>query len=668
MLASLRAASGAAHRRRLAPLVCAALATLAAAIPSAPLRPAWAAPQAGGGTAGGGARAIAITVDASAAPRRILHVREQIPVDKAGPMTLHYPRWQPGAHGPVIPPLNLTGLSLRANGKPLAWRRDEVDVSSFHVEVPAATAWIEASFDYVSPPGGGLLLTEQLALIDWIFVVLYPDAPEGRAANAINFSPRIRLPPGWKAAGALVDPAAAASAPAGELALPLCTLETLVDSPLLAGAFLQRFVLPEAGGASHEIDVAADGPDALEAPEELQAAWARMPAEALALFGARHYRRYQFLLSLSNEAARAGGLEHHESSDNKGPERTLVDEVLRRRIAALLPHEFVHSWNGKFRRPAGLCTPDLHSPMKDELLWVYEGLTTYFAEVLTARTGLRSIEEAREQLALTASDMEYRAGRQWRPLQDTAIAVASGGGGPDEFSSWRRGLDYYPESTLIWLEVDTTLRRLSGGKASMDDFARRFHGGDSGGPALRPYIFDDVVGDLEALAHHDWRALLRARLDETTAHAPLSGITAGGWRLVWNDAPNELLKASEASAKMLYLRASIGMVLKEDGTIVDVTPGMPAAAAGATPGMRLRAVNGRRFSREVMESALRATRKSPQLELVVENQEWWKTLKLSYGGGLRTPHLERVEGTPDVLSAILAPRVKKPGRTPGESG
>jgi predicted metalloprotease with PDZ domain len=289
-------------------------------------------------------------------------------------------------------------------------------------------------------------------------------------------------------------------------------------------------------------------------------------------------------------------------------------------------------------------------------------MTSYLGDLLAARAGLRSPSLAREQLAAIAADMALRAGRAWRPLQDTSTAAAVGTGGPDEWQSWRRGLDYYPEGVLLWLEVDTTLRAASGGSASIDDFAKRFFGGASGGPEVKPYGFDDVVAALDATARHDWRRLLRERLDSIGAEAPLGGLQASGWRLVYSSQDNEAIQANEKAQKSMWLRASIGCILREDGTIVDASPTMPAARAGAAPGMKVRAVNGRRFTPEAMRDAIRSSTERKAIDLVVENGEWWRTLHVAYDGGARHPHLERIDGTPDLLSSILSsglsPRAK----------
>jgi predicted metalloprotease with PDZ domain len=424
-------------------------------------------------------------------------------------------------------------------------------------------------------------------------------------------------------------------------------LETLVDAPVLLGQNLRTVEL----GGPHQLHVAADSTEAVGFGDDVAARYRRLVSEANALFGAHHYRGYHFLLSLSEHVAHFG-LEHHESSDNRQRERVFLDEALRVTGAGLLPHEYVHSWNGKFRRPAGLATPDYQTPMKGDLLWIYEGLTTYLGEVLTARSGLRSADQEREAIALTAASLDVAPGRTWRPLADTAVAAQILYGGPSEWRSWRRGVDFYPESELIWLEADALIRQQSGGQRSLDDFCRAFHGKTSGPPAVEPYTLDDVVAALNAVAAHDWRRFFAARIDGPTTRAPLGGLEAAGWRLVYRDAPSGFHKQVEQSSKTINLSWSLGLVLKDDGVVLDAIPGTPAGKAGVAPGAKIVAVNGRRFSGDVVRDAVKAT-KQRELELIVESGDYFRTYKVSYRGGARYPMLERIAGKADLLGEIL---------------
>jgi predicted metalloprotease with PDZ domain len=596
---------------------------------------------------------ITLNLDAREAPGRIFHARLTFPVSP-GPLTLYYPKWLPGNHRPTGPIANVVGLRFSAAGQVVPWQRDDVDMYAFHVNVPREASTLDASFDYVTPSRGpgrfDPVSTDQLMILNWNVVLLYP---AGRPARNYQYKATLELPGGWKFGTAL--PLASQSGQTVNFAP--APLNTLIDSPVLAGANYRTVPLPTAGAPPQELDIAADSSAALAIPEGSITDYTRLMAEAGALFGAHHYRDYHFLLTLS-DVEPPNGLEHHESSDDRAPERTLIDPNLRKLMAGLLPHEFVHSWNGKYRRPAGLATSDYQQPMKGELLWIYEGLTTYLGEVLTARSGLYTQAQFREQVALTAAAMDHRAGRIWRPLEDTAVAAQMLYEAPREWTAWRRSADFYPESELIWLEADTIIRRQTNGQSSLDDFCRAFEGPPSGPPEMKPYTLDDVIAALNQVAPYDWRGFFQSHVYAVAPRAPLGGIEQGGWRLVYNDTPNELLQAGEKFAHGVDLTDSLGMVIRQEkhedeGTIEDVIPGMAAAAAGIAPGMRLVAVNGRKWSPEVLISALRSRK---PLQLLVENIGYYKTCTVNYEGGPRFPHLERVAGRPDVLGDIIKPR------------
>src|SRR5438105_1431864 len=434
------------------------------------------------------------------------------------------------------------------------------------------------------------------------------------------------------------------------------SLTQLVDSPLIAGDNYRRIGLNlTREDPVHVINMVAESEAALAMTPQQTAAYHSLVAEAGALFGARHYTKYHFLYTLSDEVGHHG-LEHHESSDNSVPERTLIDPELRLMEVGLLPHEFVHSWNGKYRRPAGLATPNYQEPMHGDLLWVYEGLTDYLGNLLAARTGLRSPDQFREDLAYTAAMLDHRAGRTWRPLQDTATSVQSLFAAPPEWTNWRRTADYYPEGYLLWLEVDSLVRRQSNGQKTLNDFCRIFYGGQSGPPKVVPYNFDDVVAALNQVTPYDWSGLLRERLNSKSAHAPLGGIENGGWKLVYTDQKNATMDAREKTGNNIDLSFSLGMIATKEGDVRDVIPGSPAYAAGLGPGMKLIAVNGRKWSKDVVRAALRASVHNPQpLSLLAENGEYYSTYQVNYHEGERYPHLVRSEGQPDMLDEMIKP-------------
>jgi predicted metalloprotease with PDZ domain len=598
------------------------------------------------------AQTIRLHVDLTEAPRNIYHAHLQIPAH-AGEMRLVFPKWIPGNHRPSGPIGALTGIHMQAVGQALAWQRDAVDMYEFHVSVPAGVDTLDVSLDAIttldSAGGGGPAASSNLLDLNWNAVLLYP---QGAKSDDVNFTPSVTLPAGWKFGTALP----VARTTGDEVEFAPVSLTMLIDSPMIAGAHYRQIELTKAGDAPlHVMDVVADAEPDLAMTSQDVAAYQKLVAETGALFGVRHYRQYHFLLTLSDQVG-GHGLEHHESNDSVEAERALLDPDLHMLYADLVPHEFTHSWNGKYRRPAGLATPNYQEPMIGDLLWVYEGLTQYLGTVLAARSGLWTDEQYREALAGTAAALDHRAGRTWRPLEDTARSVQTLRMMGSQWQNWRRGLDYYPEGELIWLEVDAIIRQQTHGQRSLNDFCRRFHGGESGLPKVVSYAFDDVVRTLNEVAPYDWAGLLRERVAATSTHAPLGGIEDGGWKLVYNDKPNLFTKAEEKLAKFGDFSYSLGFTASEDGKLDDVIVGSPAYQSGLGPGMKLVAVNGRKWSPPVLHAALKAAQGSGQpIELLVENAQFFKTYSVAYHDGEKNPHLERISERPDILGDILKP-------------
>jgi predicted metalloprotease with PDZ domain len=597
-------------------------------------------------------RPIKIAVDATHATQKILHAQLEIPASP-GPLTLFYSKWLPADHSPDGPIANLTGLKFTSAGKPIPWRRDLVDMYAFHLDVPECASSVKVDLDFLlSVPGPTIdfsaSASAKLLILMWNQVLLYPS---GSPADKMLFDPALHLPEGWKFSTSLPI----ASQSGNVIKFAPVPLDLLVDSPVQSGEFMKIFPLTPGKNPPHEVDVAADEPWALDVPPELIEGYKRLVAEATALYQSHHYRDYHFLLTLSDNVLRLGQ-EHHESSDDRVPERTLVDPSARLLEAGLFPHEFTHSWNGQFRRPVGLATQDFQEPMKGELLWVYEGLTTYLESVLAARSGLLTPAQTREHLASIASMLDHRAGRTWRSLQDTADAAQVLYFAPSEWVSYRRGTDFYLESVLLWLEVDVTIRKLTQDRRSMNDFCRIFFGGPDGPPVIKTYTFDDIVTTLSDIVPYDWRAFLRQRIDSTDSHAPLGGITGSGWRLTYTDEPNEFLLAGQSVSGAGNFTSSLGFTVQTDGTIQDVIPGMPAFEGGLSPYMRIIAVGSHQFSMDELSRAIRDSKASASpIILLVSNTGSVKTHGIAYRGGIRGPHLERNEGTPDYLSEILSP-------------
>lgn len=594
---------------------------------------------------------IRIVVDATDAPRDMLHAHLTVPA-AGGPLTLYYPKWIPGEHGPTGPIVQTAGLHFSANGQSIPWNRDAKEMYAMRVDVPAGARSVSVDFDFLDPVGtghfsGGGSMTPRLALVSWNSVLLYPTA---KSSDDLQYEAVLKVPSGWKYATALTT----TSMSGNEIHFEPVTLTRLIDSPVLIGQYLHKVDLPSSSPYRHTIDIAADSEAATVTPADFAKMYGQLADQARALFGVEHFRHYDWLVTLS-ENVEHFGLEHHQSSDDRTYEDILADEAGRRRLAGLLGHEYVHSWNGKFRRPAGLATANYEQPMTGELLWVYEGLTQYLGKLLVVRSGLWTPEFYREALALTASDLASNAGRSWRPLADTAVEAQLLYGSPREWSSYRRGVDFYDEGLLIWLDVDMTIRKLTGDKKSLDDFCRRFHGGSDGEPALKPYTFDDVVHTLNDVAPYDWSSFLNQRLRSTTSE-PAGGIEASGWRVIYNDQPNDALTGNAKHNKTVDYRTSLGLWVGEDGRISDVMPGTPAAKAGLVPGATIIAVDGRRYSEDALRIVVRDSKDaSAPMQVIYSSGEFVNTASVDYRGGLRYPHLERIPNTPDWLSELEKP-------------
>ena len=599
-----------------------------------------------------GAPNVTLSVDATAAPRKIFHATLKIPAG-AGDLTLYYPKWIPGEHAPDGPVVDLAGLFFKANGQTLKWRRDLLDGFTIHVAVPAGVSEVDAELDFLSPAtfesgfSSGSSATAKLAVISWNQVLLYP---KGWKADEIAYTASLKIPEGWK----FGTPLPIASQNGNEIRFAPAPLTTLVDSPVITGEFLK--VVPLSEDPLTQMDIAADSSAALDAPPEVWDHYKSLVDQALKLFGAHHYRQYHFLYTLSDHVAHFG-LEHHESDDSRVDERALVDDTARKLSAGLLPHEYVHSWNGKFRRPAGLATPDYQQPMQTDLLWVYEGLTNYLGFVLTARSGLLTAEQNRDDLAVTAAQLDHLPGRQWRNLQDTADAAPQLYFAPEAWYSWRRGTDFYPEGTLNWLWVDVIIRQQTKGKKSIDDFCHLFHGGPSTGVALKTYTFDDIVNALNQVVAYDWRGFWTERLTNHGPGAPLGGVEGSGWKVTYDETLSEMLGSAASMFHFVPAAVALGLNLRDDGEITDTTEGQVAAKAGIGPGMKVIAVNGRRFSPEGLRDAIRGAKgTTATVDLLVENADYYKTYKLDYHGGEMYPHLVREESRPDLLSEIFKAR------------
>lgn len=617
-------------------------AILAAAL--AVLTVACAAPTGGGHVTG----PIALAVDATDVGRRVFHVGMQFQVS-AGSLTLVYPKWIPGEHGPTGPITDLVGLKMAAGGNPVTWRRDDADMYAFHLTVPAGADRLDVTFDFLSALGtdgftSAASVTPHLAIVTWNQLVLYP---ADSSTDAVEIAAKLRLPAGWQYATSLKTQSAADGV---EVFAPV-TLTTLVDSPVLAGEHVRKVTLDPAV----EFDVAADSEAALAVSPEFEGQLKQLVHETDALYGARHYADYHFLFTLSDHVAHFG-LEHHQSNDTRQAEQAMVKHLPSLWVLA---HEFTHSWNGKYRRPAGLATANFQDPMKGELLWVYEGLTQYLGMLTATRSGIFTEEYYREFLAAQAAYLDQQPGRQWRPLVDTTVAAQLLYEAPSQWAGYRRGVDFYDEGWLIWLDADTKIRELTNGQKSLDDFCKRFHGGEGGKPDLKTYTFNDVVADLNAVAANDWAAFLSQRIERIGAGAPLEGITRAGWRITYTNDRNQANAFLETGdQKSTDVSASLGLRVGEGGRIVDMFAGTPADRAGLGPGMKIVRVDGAAYSPDVLRKAILAGAMKP-IVLDIDNTGVKRTVTIAIPGGLKEPHLERIGSGPDMLHEILKPHAGK---------
>jgi predicted metalloprotease with PDZ domain len=594
---------------------------------------------------------LSLTIDATDLSHRVFRASQQIPV-QPGPLTLLYPQWIPGNHSPSGPVNRVAGLKFSGNGQTIAWRRDPLDVYAFKLVVPEGVSTLDVSFDVLTPTAseqGRITMTQDMLNLQWNQVALYP---AGHYARQIQIAPALKLPSGWQAGTALE----VASKEGDTLRYKPVPFDTLLDSPVYAGRYFKQVDLDPGAKVPVRLNIVADDPKYLEAKPEQIEAHRKLVDQAYKLYGARHYDHYDFLFSLSDQMG-GNGLEHQRSSENGvGPEY-FTEWGKNAADRDLLPHEFTHSWNGKYRRPADLTTPNFNVPMSDTLLWVYEGQTQYWGYVLAARSGLWSAEQARDALALVASTYSTdRPGFAWRNVQDTTLDPIINSRKPQAYRSWQMSEDYYSAGQLIWLAVDSKLRDLSGGKRSLDDFAKAFFGVKDGDWDVNTYDFDEVARTLNGVAAYDWASFLRERVDANAA--PLDGLAASGWKLVYTDTPSEYQKGVEGVRKSADFSASLGMsVSNKDATVSGVRWDGPAFDAGIAPGATLLAVNGYAFENDRLKDAIKANRDgSKPIELVVKHGEVVRTVRLDYREGLKYPHLERIAGTQDRLSKILAPK------------
>lgn len=609
-----------------------------------------------------GAAQMDVHVDLRDAPKVIAHAHLRI-ATHPGPLVLLYPKWIPGTHWPSGPIGNLTGLRFSAGGRELPWRRDPYDVYRFLLDVPPGADHVDVTLDYLGVGFGAAhggnpadLGNDRITVLPWHVVLLYP---QGVTAAQLSVNASVTLPAGWDYATAL--PGGTRSG--DEVQFAPTDLDTLVDSPVLAARQVTSVSLGSAQTAGlppHALQIAADSPSDAHIPPELLAGLSRLPAQAQALFGGFPFRQYQFLTALSDHyhAGSISGLEHFSCSDIRGPLESFVQPRFAYNVGLVFPHEYVHAWNGKLHRPSGEAVADFNTPIRTDEVWISEGLTLYWGEVLAVRSGLWSAQTFREQLAYRVALLDHEAGRSWRSLQDAATGQGALMTAKSRGDSWRRGEDYYAEGALLWLEADLRIRELSGGRKSLDDFARDlFRGLAKGGPARAlPYTADDVYAALERVAPGDWRAYFLARINET-GRSVLDSLDHSGWRLQYGGEPTQVIRDVDSGQRQADTWFSLGLIVQASGSIADVLWGSPADHAGLTGGLLIRQVNGQPFSLETFAAALQLTASArTDINLRVEDAGQQRDVTIQYGGGPRYPRLIREDGFPDRLAGLLRAR------------
>jgi predicted metalloprotease with PDZ domain len=592
-----------------------------------------------------------VVLDASRAADGIMKVRERIPAT-AGSFTIVYPKWIPGEHGPTGPLNDLAALRISADGAPLDWRRDPNDLYAFHVDVPAGTQAIDAEFDVLMNASGDVMSSHSLAIVNWNRALLYQD---GIDSHRYFVKPSIVLPPGWDFATALRG----ATQSGNRIDFAVTPLNILVDSPLDLGRYVRKWNLWQEGSAFVQLDAFADHPQDLDIPASLLRAYRRVPDEAFALYGSRHFADYHALLTLS-DAVGFQGIEHHQSSDDRAPDNFLTDPDESLSGGDLITHEFSHSWNGKYRRPADLTTPNFQVPQLTDLLWVYEGMNQYLGDLLSFRAGIREPKQYPEYLATVYSQMDTETGRATTPLIDLTTGAPYYYVAHGDYGAIRRNAgDFYTEGELVWLDVDTIIRERSRGARSLDTFLHRYAEPALTGPIVETYTRAEIETLLNQVEPYDWHAFFDKYVYQRSVHPPADELARAGWKFVYTEKPNAFITASQADDPGITGWYSYGADLSAKGVVRDVREDSPAWRAGLAPGMHVLAVDNQEFSADVFEYGVKkAQHSSAPISLITSQTGWFQTLSLDYHDGIRYPHLERIEGTPDMLAAIMAPHAK----------
>jgi predicted metalloprotease with PDZ domain len=589
-----------------------------------------------------------LVLDARNVGRGLMTSTMRIPVEP-GPFTFVYPKWTPGEHGPTGPVGNISQIKVSAGGQPLEWHRDRVDMYAFHVQVPNGVHALDVQFTVLVNSPNDRMSTANIGIVNWNRVLFYQADTN---SHHVYFKPSIILPQGWSYGTALPGPRQSAQ----RVDFAEVPLNMLVDSPLDCGRYSKHIELWRQGNAYQMLDIFADKPQDLDIPDNLIAKYERMAPEAFALYGSRHWNYYHSLLTLS-DAIGFQGIEHHQSSDNRGPDDFMTNPKEQLAGGDLLTHEFSHSWNGKYRRPADLTTLNFQIPMQTDLLWVYEGMNQYLGDLLSFRTGIRKPADYAEYLAALYARMASEPGRDTDPLIDTTTAAPWLYQADGSYPSIRRAAgDFYGEGELFWLDADTLIREKTRGKKSLDTFLHLYSAPSATGPITKTYTRADIERLLNEVLPYDWHAFIQQRIYEPAPTPPTAELARAGWKLVYTSKPNEFIDAFETLQHTNVQWYSYGLRIGKDDTVTDVREGSPAWQAGMAPGMKIAAVDGQAYGDDVLKYvSTQAEHSTGPTTFLVQQDGWYRTFEVNYHGGPQYPHLVRIAGTPDMLPKIMAP-------------
>jgi predicted metalloprotease with PDZ domain len=593
---------------------------------------------------------VQLEVDATDVVHGIFGVTETFPIARSGKWVLFYPEWDTGSHAPTASAVELAGLRMQVDGRTLAWRRDTANVHAFHILLPARARSLKITFEYLSPRGSAELRPEMVK-IPWQRLLLYP---AGWYVRDIPFAATLHLPPGLQAFSALT-PLHTALLPSNEITFATETLERLVDAPVYAGRYTRRLPLATPTGRQVFLDLLADAPASLSVPDEEIAHIQALLEQTARVFGPAPFMHYDAIISLSNELSPGGGIEHLDEGENNLPADFFIKRAHELNNQDLMPHEYIHAWNGRFKQPSALWSPDFNRPTDPSLLWVYEGQTEFWGRVLAARSGLRTMQETLDKLALDSAAVAERPGRSWKNLQDSDLDPIYMPGHAVAWRDWQRREDYYPEGVLLWLDVDSRLRSLSHNKIGLDDFARRFFDTHGSVETTSTYDFQDVCNTLNNLVPSDWTNFLKKHLLTHDSVDAMAGLARAGWQLIYTDTPTEMFLQEESEAQVTNLDSSLGAQIRLDGSVRSVVWGGPAFQAGLAPGMQIVAVGGRPFTPEILTSAVAAAKNVP-IQMTLQDRDKRRDLIVPYSGSLRYPRLQRISGATDTLTLLLTAR------------